>query len=609
MKKILCYLITCLALSQVVFAATQVSTPTVNGTWTLEGSPYYIHNDISVPLTNTLTIQPGVQVVFMGNYQLNVYGTISAIGTPEQKIMFRANDTTGWSNPATTAGGWKGLTLENTGAMNMTTPTFGYCIFKDIKRIENNIAIGSTIPLLYINQCEFYHNFATERLIALYNFGQTQSSSKLKFTNCSVHDNRTGTLMHILYEDSAYVLNNKFYNNTASGGVGLFSHTSTGMMSTNVLLFRDNELYNNTQSNGGGIFNSSYGGNVIFQRNRVHHNSTNLNGAVALQSKSSLIEQNLICNNDQTMADGVFCGINDGGGGLQLLGQDLDSDMPGRNDHIVRNNIIANNYSSTSGAGIWAQHCQATIVNNTIVNNTVKDYSGSAAIHGWGTYCKLRISNNIIFNNKQNYNPFDTTYNNFKFAALSLNLSNNLIDFYPSTNMPAGVQGLSTNVYDHNLQLATPLLGAGPAYNALNADFGLASNSTNCINKGSNTVPDHGSMDYNGQTRVFNNVIDLGAIEYQKLVDTTTSLRTPGLANAFRLYPNPGRGIFQLEFDPQRYRLEQAELFQLNGLKVRDLKPEAHQTIDIQDLPSGVYVLKLRTTGQQVIAKQIILQK
>jgi hypothetical protein len=609
MKKILCYLTSFLAICQGSFAATQVNTPNVSGTWTLEGSPYYIHNDIAVPLSNTLTIQPGVQVVFMGNYQLYVYGTISAKGTPEQKIVFRANDTTGWSNVATTAGGWSGLGLENTGSMNFGNPTFEYCIFKDIKRGINNSAITSTIPLLYINQCEFYHNIAMERLISLYNFGQTQSASKLRFTNCSIHDNRTGTLMHVLYEDSAYVLNNKFYNNTSSGGIGLFSHTSTGMMSNNVLLFRDNELYNNTQSNGGGIFNSAYGGNVIFQRNRVHHNNTNLNGAVALQSKSSLIEQNLICNNNQTLAEGVFCGINDGGGGLQLLGQDLDSDVPGRNDHIVRNNIIANNYSSISGGGIWAQHCQATIVNNTIVNNTVKDYTGSAAIHGWGTYCKLRISNNIIFNNKQNYNPFDTAYNNFKFAALNLNLSNNLIDFYPNTNMPAGVQGLSTNIYDHNLQLASPILGAGPNYNALNVDFGLASNSTNCINKGSNAVPDYGSADYNGHTRVFNNTIDIGAVEYQKSVDTSTSLYTPGLANAFRLYPNPGTGIFQLEYDQQKYRLASMELFQLNGRKIKDLGFEAHQPINIQDLPSGVYLLKLRTQDQQVIAKQIILQK
>lgn len=598
----------CIFFTNNLLAATQINTPTVNGVWTIEGSPYYIHNDISVPFTNTLTIQPGVQIIFMGNYQLNVYGTLSAIGTPEQKITFKANDTTGWSNTTAASGGWKGLTLENSGSMNFTTPTFEYCIFKDIKRAEANIAIAATIPLLYINQCEFFHNMTPERLIALYNFGQTQSLSKLKFTNCSIHDNRTGTVMFTLYEDSAYVLNNKFYNNTASGATGMYCHSSTNMMSADVLLFKDNELYNNTASNGGGIFNSTVGGNIYFQHNSVHHNNTNTNGAVALQSKSSLIEQNLICNNSQSMAEGLFCGINDGGGGLQLLGQDLDSDVPGRNDHIVRNNIIANNYSSISGGGIWAQHCQATIVNNTIVNNTVKDYTGSAAIHGWGGYCKLRISNNIIFNNKQNYNPSDTAYNNFRFAALALNLSNNLIDYYPTANIPANTQGLSTNIYDHNLHLSTPAMGAGPAYNALGADFSLSGNATNCINKGNNTVPDYGSTDYNGHTRVFNNTIDLGAIEYLKSIDTTTSLYTPGLANEFKLYPNPGTGIFTLEYDQQKYTLESMELFHLNGRKIRDLGPAAHQPINIQDLPAGVYILKLRTQAQQVLAKQIILQ-
>ncbi|MNF12736.1 hypothetical protein D3C80_2143300 [compost metagenome] len=51
------------------------------------------------------------------------------------------------------------------------------------------------------------------------------------------------------------------------------------------------------------------------------------------------------------------------------------------------------------------------------------------------------------------------------------------------------------------------------------------------------------------------------------------------------------------------------ELFQLNGRKIKDLRFEAQQPINIQDLPSGVYLLKLRTQDQQVIAKQIILQK
>ena len=101
-------------------AATQISTATVSGTWTLEGSPYYINNDITISYNNLLTIQPGVQVIFMGNYLITGQGKLSAVGTPEQKIVFKANDTTGWANNAMpTAGGWRGMKLLNSAGTSL----------------------------------------------------------------------------------------------------------------------------------------------------------------------------------------------------------------------------------------------------------------------------------------------------------------------------------------------------------------------------------------------------------------------------------------------------------------------------------------------------------
>ena len=107
MKKILALSIFILfSLSSV--AATDIITSSVTGTWTLGGSPYKIHCNIGT--NGTLNIEPGVEVIFMGAYTFYV-GRINAIGTPSQHIVFRANDTTGWSDISIAGGGWNGINV------------------------------------------------------------------------------------------------------------------------------------------------------------------------------------------------------------------------------------------------------------------------------------------------------------------------------------------------------------------------------------------------------------------------------------------------------------------------------------------------------------------
>ncbi|TKJ39986.1 hypothetical protein CEE37_09630 [candidate division LCP-89 bacterium B3_LCP] len=70
----------------------------VTGVWADSTSPYYIFGEITVASSNdTLWIEPGVEVLFQGHYKLNVEGTLFAIGTETDSILFTATDTTeGW---------------------------------------------------------------------------------------------------------------------------------------------------------------------------------------------------------------------------------------------------------------------------------------------------------------------------------------------------------------------------------------------------------------------------------------------------------------------------------------------------------------------------------
>jgi hypothetical protein len=84
-----------------------------NTTWTTSGSPYTLTGNTLVYQGVTLTIQSGV-IVNLGNYYIEVNGTLSAIGNPTDKITFNGGQITfttlsnGWNEQSKT-----GCIIEN----------------------------------------------------------------------------------------------------------------------------------------------------------------------------------------------------------------------------------------------------------------------------------------------------------------------------------------------------------------------------------------------------------------------------------------------------------------------------------------------------------------
>ena len=99
-------------------AQTAISPGDVSGTWTKANSPYNINGEITIPNDSTLTIEPGVEVVFTGNYKFNVQGRLLAIGTETDTIVFTINDTTGFHNLTIPDGGWGGIRFIDTSPNN-----------------------------------------------------------------------------------------------------------------------------------------------------------------------------------------------------------------------------------------------------------------------------------------------------------------------------------------------------------------------------------------------------------------------------------------------------------------------------------------------------------
>lgn len=53
---------------EIVQAQTVIPAGNVSGSWTFANTPYHIYGEITIPNGETLTIEPGVDVIFTGHY-------------------------------------------------------------------------------------------------------------------------------------------------------------------------------------------------------------------------------------------------------------------------------------------------------------------------------------------------------------------------------------------------------------------------------------------------------------------------------------------------------------------------------------------------------------
>jgi parallel beta-helix repeat protein len=109
--------------SENVLAQTYVSGAQYDGAggpWNITGSPYIIVGDVTVPLGENLTIDPGVQVRFDGHYRITVDGRLHAVGTAVSRISMTSNNTT----PA--PGDWDQIRVSSSGHAEVSYSDISY---------------------------------------------------------------------------------------------------------------------------------------------------------------------------------------------------------------------------------------------------------------------------------------------------------------------------------------------------------------------------------------------------------------------------------------------------------------------------------------------------
>jgi hypothetical protein len=275
--------------------ATEIHGGNVSGTWTLANSPYHINGEITIPNGETLTIEPGVEVVFSGHYKFNVQGRILAIGTEQDSIIFTAEDH---------SAGWHGLKFDNTPSSNDSS-ILEYCRLEygkantdsgDVNRCGG--AIYAKCDKLRISHCLLQFNMCYHTDLTQTGGGAIAIRGKSIIEFCEFSQN-TGVFagaMLIWDDGSSPLINGNYYHHNSGHGtinIGSWSGNNTSP------IFINNVIANNS-SNGHGIIHFSNGGGLaVFINNTIVNNScAGLSGSIfSNHNISSLFINNIIYGN------------------------------------------------------------------------------------------------------------------------------------------------------------------------------------------------------------------------------------------------------------------------------------------------------------------------
>jgi hypothetical protein len=222
----------------------------VSGTWTKANSPYRINGNIIIPNGSTLTIEPGIIVLFKGSYKMDVKGCVLAVGTVTDTITFTAE------NPSV---GWQSVKFLNTSGTNDTS-RFIYCKMeygKLDKAVGMDRAGGAVFAMnfskLVISRCLLQKNL-------VYNSGGDQ-------------DGYGGAIM--LWTSSPIITDNTIINNECIGS-----------------------------NSGGGAIMCWANSNAVISGNRISGNKATLGGGFYIGASAPILTNNIITDNQASYRAG-----------------------------------------------------------------------------------------------------------------------------------------------------------------------------------------------------------------------------------------------------------------------------------------------------------------
>jgi parallel beta-helix repeat protein len=302
----------------------------VTGVW--DADTVVVADSVRVPAGETLTIMPGVDVLFTSYYKFEVLddATLHAVGTETDSIRFL---------PFTQGDMTLGLDFINASDQSILE----YCYFSD--------ALSSGVHL---------------------------DNSDITVRNCLIEESEAptgvqgGGAIEILNGSDALIENNTLRENVS------VSHGGAIFISASDPVIRGNTIIDNAASAGnasGGGIQIENGSSPQILNNLISDNTATALGSFSVRhgrgggifisgGSDAVISGNVISNNrvnwePQTTADG---------GGFYIV----DSDP------YVSNNVIVNNLAeSDKGGAFYLDNSDIILINNTVAGNQAGDFGGA----------------------------------------------------------------------------------------------------------------------------------------------------------------------------------------------------------------------------------------
>jgi len=415
-------------------------------TWNLSGSPYILDDTYIIGQGATLTIEPGVEVLFNGFYSIIVDGSLNATGTPKDPIIFSSN------LPIPQIGDWESIYFRQSSLESLSIIKYANISYADkCIRIENSVIqiinnnIYNNTNGIYLEQLPNNGDIIIENNIifnhsenGIYMWGETLGNVNVSVINNKIYSNGHSGVWPTLYF-GAYIFiegdylrlnfqNNEIFNNYFDG---INFNWCEDLYS---LIFRNNSIYMN---NGDGvILHYIYPHQSLdFQFNEIYNNS---NSGVAMDHlgradkwiKNFYFQYNKIYNNKN---NGIISSINSIENFYFRFNEIFNNTNNGisitSTSYSIKSLFLQNNeiYNNTNGLYIdYWNEINFDMSKNNIYNNSIYAIECKwanpsnyviASRNWWGTTNSNEIDQ-IIFDYYDDFSYAKVNYTPFLFSPI-----------------------------------------------------------------------------------------------------------------------------------------------------------------------------------------------
>lgn len=315
----------------------------------------------------------------------------------------------------------------------------------------------------------------------------------------------------------------------------------------------------------------------------VYLNTYTLLDNINLKMQNCIFEKN--SGSDTGVAACYFAG----GINYQTFRLDLDS-------CIIRNNFSGTNAQILiAGAGGFNWNGLSEIKNCLFHNNT--STSGASCLYLSASTANGGTQNSISVDviNATFANNTGTSGNTIRTDNGSNTRFKNCIIYNNGSTAPFFIGGTLGGPVVQNTISEGGQISSTNSNPLLNPDYSLASGSP-AINSGNNSLLINMPFDLNGNDRIVNSIVDMGAIEYNSALNNTNF----DSYSQFTIYPNPATEEIKVKSS------ETIESITIVSLEGRKTKTTSASSINISDLANGIYVMQVTTESGKTGNKKFV---